>query len=277
MSTAPQATKKFAKFIVETRFDELPPATVKATNLAFYDWVGCVVNGSRTAVAAKVAAVVEEEKAPGRAIVFANGKRTSPHWAALGNGAASHSIELDDIHIGSIIHGGVVICSASLAAAEHMRADGRKLAEGLLVGFDVAHRIGEAIARSHYLKFHSTGTVGTLGAAAAAAKIMGLSCEQTLWALGNAASQAAGLWQYLKRGDDTKVLHAGKASMNGVLAASLASRGFTGSDEAIEGERGFVATLSDEVDWDVMMDGIGRHYKVDENGYKIPPAAGMAT
>lgn len=269
VSAIPPVTRQFADLIADTRFENLPVKTVEATNLAFFDWAGCVVAGSRSAVAAKTAAVATEEQAQGGSLVFATGERTSPHWAAFANGSASHSIELDDVHMGSIIHGGIVICSAALAVAEHLKVDGKKLLEGLVVGFDVAYRVGEAIAKAHYPKFHSTGTVATFGSAAAAAKIMGLSSEQTAWALGNAASQAAGLWQYLKMGDDTKVLHPGKAAMNGVLAATLARHGFNGSDEAIEGERGFVATLSDEVDWNVMTDGLGRKFKVEENGYKI--------
>jgi 2-methylcitrate dehydratase PrpD len=138
-----------------------------------------------------------------------------------------------------------------------------------VVGFDVQYRIGEAIAASHYEIFHSTGTVGTFGAAAAAAKLLGLTVEQTQWALGNAGSQAAGLWQYLKMGDDTKVLHAGKACMNGVIAANLARHGFTGSIDIVEGDRGFIATMSNKVDWDRITDRLGSYFKVTENGYKI--------
>lgn len=265
----PPVTRQFADFIAGTRFEKLPRKTIDAAVLAFFDWAGCAIGGSRSAAAVKTAAVAIEEQARGGSLVFATGERTSPHWAAFANGSGSHAIELDDVHMGSIIHGGIVVCSSALAVAEQLGVDGRKLIEGLVAGFDLTYRIGEAIAKSHYLRFHSTGTVATFGAAAAAAKIMGLTREQTAWALGNAASQAAGLWQYLKVGDDTKVLHPGKASMNGVLAASLARHGFTGSDEAIEGERGFVATLSDFVDWNVMTDGLGRKFKVEENGYKI--------
>lgn len=269
LNVIPPVTRQLAELVANTRFENLPASTVDAAVLSFFDWVGCAVAGSRTPVGAKTAAVATEEQARGNALVFATGERTSPHWAAFANGSGSHSIELDDVHMGSIIHGGIVVCSSALAVAEHLGVDGRKLIEGLVVGFDAAYRIGEAIAKSHYLKFHSTGTVATFGAAAAAAKIMGLTAEQTAWALGNAASQAAGLWQYLKMGDDTKVLHPGKAAMNGVLAATLARHGFNGSDEAIEGERGFVATLSDSVDWNVMTEGLGRKWKVEENGFKI--------
>lgn len=265
---APPVTQMFADLVVNTRYEDLKSTTVKATELALYDWIGCAMVSGQTEKAAKMARVAAEEQAAGNATIFATGLRTSPHWAAFANGA-SHAIELDDVHMGSIIHGGIVICPAALAVAEHLGVSGKKLIEGLVVGFDVAYRIGEAIAKTHYPMFHSTGTVGTFGAAAAAAKIMGLNKEQTAWALGNAASQAAGLWEYLKQGDDTKLLHSGKAAMNGVLAASLARHGFTGSTVGIEGERGFIATLAGGVNWNVMVKDLGKHYKVDENGYKL--------
>lgn len=268
-ASIPPVTRQFADFVAATRFEGLPATTVDATILSFIDWTGCAIAGGRSAAGARTAAVATEEHANGPCLVFATGERTSLHWASFANGCGSHSIELDDVHMGSIIHGGIVVCSAALAVGENLGVSGRRLIEGMVAGFDLTYRIGEAIAKSHYLKFHSTGTVATFGAAAAAARIMELTSEQTAWALGNAASQAAGLWQYLKMGDDTKVLHPGKAAMNGVLAATLARHGFTGSDQAIEGDRGFVASLSDHVDWNVMTDGLGHKFKVEENGFKI--------
>ncbi|MBA2962378.1 MmgE/PrpD family protein [Ramlibacter pinisoli] len=272
-SNSPPVTRLLARMIVNTRYEDLSPVTVKAAELALYDWVGCAMVSGQTEKAAKMARVAAAEGAQGGALVFADGKRTSPHWAAFANGA-SHAVELDDVHMASIIHGGIVICPTALSVAEQSRASGKKLIEGLVVGFDVAYRIGEAIAKTHYLMWHSTGTVATFGAAAAAAKIMGLDEDQTCWALGNAASQAAGIWEYLKFGDDTKLLHSGKAAMNGLLAASLAREGFTGSDTGIEGERGFLATMSGSsnpaaVNWDAMTRDLGKKFKVDENGYKL--------
>lgn len=266
---SPNATRQLAEYIVGARYEALPEKTVNATMIAFLDWAGCAVAGGQSVSSQAAANVVREEGASGHALVFADGSRSSAHWAAFANGLASHTIELDDVHMESIIHGGVCVAPAALAVAEQLGANGRRLIEGLLVGFDVTYRVGAAISKTHYERFHSTGTVGTLGAAAAAAKLMGLSVEQTHWALGNAGSQAAALWQYLKVGDDTKVLHPGKAAMNGVLAASLARHGFTGAVDIIEGERGFVKTLADSVDWDVMLGGLGRDFRVEENGYKI--------
>ncbi|MBI3374510.1 MAG: MmgE/PrpD family protein [Betaproteobacteria bacterium] len=266
----PQATRLLAEFVVNLRYEDLPPEVIAAAKTALIDWVAVAAVGSRTTRQGRSSsALARAEGAKPEATLFSDGSSTSATWAAFANGASSHAIELDDIHLPSIVHGGVAMVGAAVAVAQKLKLDGKRLIAALVAGFDVQYRIGEAIAASHYERFHSTGTVGTFGAAAACAKLMNLNLEQTCWAFGNAGSQAAGLWQYLKVGDDTKVLHSGKACMNGVIAATLASHGFTGSIDIIEGERGFVATLSPSVDWDRITDRLGTHFKVTENGYKI--------
>jgi 2-methylcitrate dehydratase PrpD len=270
MAGRPAATRLLAEYVAGVRYDDLPAAVIAAAKTALIDWVAVASVGSRTTRQGRsAAAVAREEQAKSEALLFHDGSMTSATWAAFANGTASHSIELDDIHLPSIVHGGVAMVGAAVAVAQKLNADGKRLIEALVVGFDVQYRIGEAIAASHYELFHSTGTVGTFGAAAAAAKLLDLTVEQTQWALGNAGSQAAGLWQYLKMGDDTKVLHAGKACMNGVIAANLARHGFTGSIDIVEGDRGFIATMSNKVDWDRITDRLGSYFKVTENGYKI--------
>ena len=266
----PDATRLLAEYVAGLRYEDLPAEAVAAARTALIDWVAVATVGSRTTrqgVAA--AALAREEAARPEALLLHDGSLTSATWAAFANGAASHAIELDDIHLPSIVHGGVAMVGAAVAMAQRLKATGQQLIEALVVGFDVQYRIGEAIAASHYEMFHSTGTVGTFGAAAACAKLLSLGVEQTQWALGNAGSQAAGLWQYLKLGDDTKLLHPGKSCMNGVISARLAAHGFTGSVDIIEGERGFVATMSKQVDWHRITDRLGTYFKVTENGYKI--------
>ncbi|MDA8048414.1 MAG: MmgE/PrpD family protein [Rhodospirillales bacterium] len=266
----PDATRLLAEYVAGLRYDHLPAEAVAAARTALIDWVAVATVGSRTTrQGAAAAALAQEEAARPEALLFHDGSLTSASWAAFANGAASHAIELDDIHLPSIVHGGVAMVGAAVAMAQRLKASGKRLIEALVAGFDVQYRIGEAIAASHYQMFHSTGTVGTFGAAAACAKLLNLTVEQTQWALGNAGSQAAGLWQYLKLGDDTKLLHPGKSCMNGVIAARLAAHGFTGSVDIIEGERGFVATMSKQVDWNRITDRLGAYFKVTENGYKI--------
>lgn len=266
----PEATRILAEYVVGLHYEDLPADVVAAARTALIDWVAVATVGSRTTrQGAAAAALAREEAGRPEALLFHDGSLTSASWAAFANGAASHAIELDDIHLPSIVHGGVAMIGAALAMAQRMQATGKQLVEALVAGFDVQYRIGEAIAASHYEMFHSTGTIGTFGAAAACARLLGLNVTQTQWAFGNAASQAAGLWQYLKLGDDTKLLHPAKACMNGVIAARLAAHGFTGSVDIIEGERGFVATMSRQVDWGRITDRLGQYFKVTENGYKI--------
>lgn len=270
MKSSPEVTRLLAEYVVNVRYDDLPRDVVEAAKTALIDWVAVASVGARTARQGKIAAVVARaEEAKPEATLLNDGSATSATWAAFANGAASHCIELDDIHLPSIVHGGVAMIGAAVAVAQKLELDGKRLIEALVVGFEVQYRIGEAIAGAHYQYFHSTGTVGTFGAAAACAKLLGLNVEQTQWALGNAGSQAAGLWQYLKKGDDTKVLHPGKSCMNGVIAATLAASGFNGAVDIVEGERGFVATLSDSVDWFRITDRLGTYFKVTENGYKL--------
>ncbi|MFO1311607.1 MAG: MmgE/PrpD family protein [Burkholderiales bacterium] len=269
-SRAPEATRLLAEYVKSVSYDRLPPAAITAAKVALVDWVAVTAVGSRTTRQGKIAAALARaDGARDEATLFGDGGGTSATWAAFANGTAAHGIELDDIHLPSIVHGGVAMMGAAVATAQKSRVDGRRLVEAIVAGFDVQYRLGEAIAAPHYERYHSTGTVGTFGAAAAAAKVLDLDVPQVRWALGNAGSQAAGLWQYLKVGDDTKVLHAGKSCMNGVLAALLAQRGFTGSIDIVEGERGFVATMSPTVDWSRITDRLGSYFKVTENGYKI--------
>lgn len=266
----PDATRLLAEYIAGVSYPQLPAEVVAAAKVALVDWVAVAAVGSRTTRQGTCAAdLARAEGARPEATLFNDGSRTSATWAAFANGTASHSIELDDIHLPSIVHGGVAMMGAAVAMAQALEVDGRRLIEAIVAGFDVQYRIGEAVAAPHYERFHSTGTVGTFGAAAACAKLLRLNVEQIRWTLGNAGSQAAGLWQYLKVGDDTKVLHAGKSCMNGVLAATLASRGFTGAVDILEGDRGFIATMSPTVDWSRITDRLGSYFKVTENGYKI--------
>ena len=266
----PEATRLLAEYLTGVTYSRLPPDVIAAAKVALVDWVAVTAVGSRTTRQGECgASLARAERAHPEATLFNDGSRTSATWAAFANGIASHSIELDDIHLPSIVHGGVAMMGAAVAMAQKLKVGGTRLIEAIVAGFDVQYRIGEAVAAPHYALFHSTGTVGTFGAAAACAKLLNLSVEQSRWALGNAGSQAAGLWQYLKVGDDTKVLHAGKSCMNGVLAATLAGQGFTGAVDIVEGERGFVATMSPTVDWSRITDRLGTYFKVIENGYKI--------
>lgn len=263
-------TSKLVEFICKTGFDDLSPAAVKMAGLAILDWMGSAAAGGRYSPAQAMLGVVEELGGSPEATLLAGGGRSSCLNAALVNGLISHIVELDDVHRASIIHPGAPVIPAALAAAEKEHAGGRDLIAAVVVGYEVAIRVAEAISPSHYYFWHTTGTCGTFGAAAAAAKIFSLGADRVTWALGNAGTQAAGLWEFLADGAMSKHLHPGKAAMNGLLAALLARRGFTGANKILEGDRGFCRATANEINFGRITEGLGGgRYKIEEISYKI--------
>ncbi|RAR54575.1 2-methylcitrate dehydratase PrpD [Paraburkholderia unamae] len=167
--------------------------------------------------------------------------RTSAAHAALINGAAGHALDFDDVNSQMHGHPTVPVAPAALAVAQAQGSSGKALLKALIVGHEVEGRVGEVVGDGQYrLGLHPTGTTGTLGAAAASALVMKLNAGQTAHALGLAATQAAGLKSMF--GTMAKPLHAGKAAMNGVMAARLAEKGFTANPHSIECAQGFGPT-----------------------------------
>ncbi len=160
---------------------------------------------------------------------------------ALLMGAMTHITETDDLHRASVTHPGCVVLPTALALGEKTGASGEQMLRAILHGFEAMCRIGAAVGPAHYRIWHNTATCGPFGSAMAAASLLGLSDEQTLNALGNAGTQASGLWQFMETGAMSKHLHAGRASESGWLAAELAAAGFTGPAEILEGDKGFFA------------------------------------
>lgn len=207
---------------------------------ALLDWFGVAIAGARE----PLAAILAEEFAGGgnaRATLVALDNTAAVHDAALVNGAVSHALDFDDVNSHMHGHPTVPVASAVLALGEVLGSSGRDIVLAFIAGYEVECRLGDMCGDAHYDKgFHATGTFGTFGAAAGAARLMGLDADQTAAALGIAASQASGL--KLNFGTMTKPLHAGKAAANGLIAARLAARGFTARHDAIEAPQGFAAT-----------------------------------
>lgn len=176
--------------------------------------------------------------------------------AALVNGGLSHIVEMDDLDRGSVLHPGTVVIPAALAVAQRERKSGQQFLQAIVLGYEIAIRIGEAVGRTHYQYFHNTATCGVFGAAVAAAYLMDLSEAQIVWALGSAGTMSAGLWEFNADGAMSKHLHAGRAAQIGVLAADLARRGFTGTRKILEGERGFFAATSRDANPAKVLDGL---------------------
>ena len=233
-------TQMLSDYIVKVQFENLQHEVVKKTGLLVLDFLGAAAVGSNSPSAGMLQRALVAELIPGLCwVVGPEDKRVSPLMAALCNGFNAHTLEYDDTHRNSLFHPGAPTMPAALATAQLVEANGKKLIEGLVAGYEVGIRLAESINPSHYAFWHTTATVGCFAAAAAAGKIMGLTVEQLVWALGNAGTQAAGLWEFQTDGALTKPLHPGKAALAGVLSALLAREGFTGTSTILEGKRGF--------------------------------------
>ncbi len=236
------ATTRVAEFIVKSRWEDCPPAAIDAARRAILDCLGVTLAGSLDPPARILQAVAEAEGGAPLCSVVGTGRRTGAAWAALANGTAAHALDFDDTNFAMLGHPTAPVLAAALAASELTLADGRALVHAFLLGFEVETTVAEVVNPAHYARgWHATCTLGTLGAAAAAARLLGLDVGETQVALAVAASQASGLKENF--GTMTKPFHAGHAARSGVLAALLAREGWTASAQALEGPQGYFQVL----------------------------------
>jgi len=221
-----------------------PPETARqAAARAMLDTIGVALAGAVEPAARAVQRTVTERDGP--CTLLGLPSRASAGDAALANGTAAHALDYDDMCFVSLAHPSAPLVAATLAAAETARASGRALLDAYIVGFEIEARLGRAMNPRHYQRgWHCTSTLGTIGAAAAAARLAGLDDVACGHALAIAASEASGLKENF--GSMVKPLHAGLAARNGILAAQLARCGMTASEAAIEGPQGFLAAMNSE-------------------------------
>lgn len=255
-------TKDLAGFIHSVDYHHLPERVISRSRLALLDWLGCTL-ASALEPSSQILShtMLAFAGSPQACILGASGK-TDILTAALLNGHASHAVDFDDVHMGWVGHPSAPVWPAVLAVAEwrgHTLAD---VMTAYIVSVEVESRIGLAVMPTHYARGnHSTGTVGHFGAAAAAARLMGLNVNQTVHALGIAGTQSSGLRVVF--GGMCKPFHAGKAAADGIRAALLAEQGFTSCRDVIGGRYGFAETLSDSYDAAVITKGLGENWAVD--------------
>jgi 2-methylcitrate dehydratase PrpD len=236
------ATTLLAEFVTKQRMDDCPEAAVEAARRAILDCLGVMLAGSIEPAARILQQVAQAEGGMPLCTVVGTGRRTGAVWAALCNGTAAHALDFDDTNFALMGHPSAPVLAAALAAGELALADGRALVHAFLLGFEVETTLAEVINPAHYEHgWHATCTLGTLGAAAAAARLLGLDAAQTRHALAVAASQSSGLKENF--GTMTKPFHAGHAARSGVLSALMAREGWTASEHAIEGPQGFLSVL----------------------------------
>ncbi|HYB70559.1 MAG TPA: MmgE/PrpD family protein, partial [Candidatus Bathyarchaeia archaeon] len=217
-------------------------AAVDAARRAVLDCLGVMLAGASEPAARILQRVAQAEGGLPLCTIVGTGRRTGAVWAALCNGTAAHALDYDDTNFALMGHPSAPVLSAALAAGELTLADGRALLHAFLLGFEVETTLAEVINPPHYEHgWHATCTLGTLGAAAAASRLLGLDAVQTRHALAVAASQSSGLKENF--GTMTKPFHAGHAARSGVLSALMAREGWTASEHALEGPQGFFAVL----------------------------------
>ena len=235
-------TQDIAEFIGSVNYQVLPPEVIEQAKLCFLDFLGVSLRGSRN----KSGQIIRDIIPPGGKSTVIGGSTSHAPDAALANGVSAHCLDLDDGHRLAQLHPGACVIPAALSLAESGNKSGREFITSLVVGYDVAIRLGKIINPGHRQKgFHTTGTCGTIGAAAAAAKILDLEGEEILNTLGLAGTQAAGLLESDHAGSMGKHLHAGRAAQSGVLSALLAQKGFTGAQTILEGTEGLFNAMGD--------------------------------
>lgn len=265
-------TSTLARNLAASRYEDVPEAVRHEAARALLNWLGCAIGSSRHETVECALAAVAPFSGPSQAAVLGRRERLDILHAAFVNGVSSHVLDFDDTHARAI-HPSAPVLPALLAFAEWRRVSGAQLAHAFVLGVEAEERIGLSVFPEHYeAGWHITGTAGVFGAAAAAAKLLGLDAQQTSWALGIAATQSAGLQEMF--GSMCKSLHPGCAARNGLAAALLASRNFTSSEQAIEAPRGFARVMSTKFDPDVITRGWGERYELMSNMYK-PYACGL--
>jgi 2-methylcitrate dehydratase PrpD len=236
------ATSLVAEFVAKSRYEDCPEPAVDAARRAILDCLGVMLAGAGEPAARILQQVAQAEGGMPFCTVVGTGRRTGAVWAALCNGTAAHALDYDDTNFALMGHPSAPVLAAALAAGELTLADGRAVLHAFLLGFEVETTLAEVINPPHYGHgWHATCTLGTLGAAAAASRLLGLDAIQTRNALAVAASQSSGLKENF--GTMTKPFHAGHAARSGVLSALMAREGWTASERALEGPQGFFAVL----------------------------------
>ncbi|HWI14876.1 MAG TPA: MmgE/PrpD family protein [Burkholderiales bacterium] len=268
-----EVTRTLARYVLASRYADIPKPVRHEAARSFLNWVGCAVGGARHETVERALAALKTFSGPAEASVLGRKDRLDIMLAALMNGITSHTFDFDDTHLKTVIHPSGPVASAILALAERQRVTGEDFMHAFILGVEVECRIGNAVYPDHYdVGWHITGTAGVFGAAAAAGKLLGLNEQQMVWALGIAATQSSGMREMF--GTMCKPFHPGNAARNGLLAALLAQQNFTSSNQGIEAKRGFGHVLSTKFDAADITEGLGKSWEIALNTYK-PFACGI--
>jgi len=263
-------TKLLASYVVNASYDHVPADVRHEAKRALLNYVGCAVGGSRHPAAEKALKVFTPFSGPANARMLGRREKLDALHASLINGITSHVFDYDDTTPQNYIHPTSPLASAMFAYASANKVGGKDFLHAFVLGFEVESRIGNAVYPAHYdAGWHITGTAGVFAAAAAIGRLIGLNEQQMIWALGLAATQAAGLREMF--GSMAKAFHPGRSAQNGYASALLAREGFTSGEYGIEGPRGFAAVQASRFDLSKIGEGLGSDFNLRRNTYKPFP------
>ena len=247
-TVATDVTRALARYVVSGSYDDLPLPVRKEARRTLLNWVGCAVGGSQHDTMNAAISALAPFSGPPQASVLGRKERMDILHASLMNGISSHVFDFDDTHLKTVIHPAAPVVPAILALSEQRAVSGKAFLNALVLGVEVECRIGNAVYPAHYDRgWHITGTAGVFGSAAASGKLLGLSEQQMVWALGLAATQPVGLREMF--GSMTKSFHPGRSAQNGLTAAHLAAHNFTSAPAGLEGKSGWANVLSTSQDY----------------------------
>jgi 2-methylcitrate dehydratase PrpD len=270
MAAATHPGAQLASFAAALRPQTIPAAVLERAEDLMIDWLGSALAGKGARPVETIARFAERMgPTDGPSEVLIHRRGTSPLLAAMANAAASHVAEQDDLHNSSVLHPATVVFPPALAVAQALGRSGAELLAAVVAGYEVGIRVGEFLGRSHYTVFHTTGTAGTLAAAAAVGNLLRLDADRMAHAFGSAGTQAAGLWEFLREAADSKQLHTAHAASAGLTAAYLAAEGFTGAKRIFDGKQGMAAGLSRDADPARLVDRLGTRWALPETSFKF--------
>jgi 2-methylcitrate dehydratase PrpD len=270
MLPRPGVTQDLARFVAEAKWQDVPDKVRHEAKRALLNFFAVAIAGCRTAPVEMALASLAEFSGGRQATVIGRTDRIDALSTAFLNAAGANVFDYCDTHLPTVVHPTSPVAPALLALAELRRVTGPELLLAFVLGFEIECRIGGAVSPGHYPKgWHITSTCGVFGAAAGAAKLLGLSAQQIVWAIGNASTQSAGLCECL--GWPAKSISVGNAAKNGLWSALLAEKGFEGPAEPIAGAQGFLAAMGEPPNWPALIDGLGKTWELNDNSIKPYP------
>jgi 2-methylcitrate dehydratase PrpD len=271
MLPRPGVTQTLARFVVDTRWEDIPEQARHEAKRALLNFFAVAIAGCRTEPVELALKTLAEFSGGKQATIVGRTERIDALGAAFLNAAGANVFDYCDTHLPTVVHPTAPLAPALLALAELRRVTGPELLLAFVLGFEVECRVGGAVSPGHYPRgWHITSTCGVFGSAAGAAKLLGLKENQVVWTLGNAATQSAGLCECL--GWPAKSVSVGNAARNGLFSALLAEKGYSGPVEPIAGAQGFLAAMGEPPNWAALTEGLGKSWEVNDNSLKPYPA-----